>query len=349
MAQISLKNLPPISTGTGIKVMDNRGEIYTRVFGRDKVSSQGNYIVTLQEKLLTNVVDTVATIKNGHLTIEPVIIPNKVFMDEDTGIYYIFANAKNHAEMELLAESVGCGCMYLENINGKDVPKAVFNGKEVPVPTVVLNECGVKYHIISDLASYAEVCKRTYGYMKAQKVACVYLLPSKPGDVITTIVNGVQEHTTIIEDGEVKVQNPGGEAYKMKEAKLRKLYEYIDTTPEGYELWRPKTELQMWVKSPINIICPLWGGFEVLVTPLININDPSDIYGCNYIVFYGCDTCEGTHQVRQVFLPVNPVTHQPEIRSVLESGHIRALDSIPKVDYVEAPDIILLSNLLKSA
>ena len=346
---VTIKNLPPVSTGVGLKVMGMDGCIYTRIFGDGAVSADGNYIVTLQRELLGNVVETVTTVKNGRLSLEPVLVTNKIFMDAETSTYFVFANAKNRAEMEQLATNAGCGCMYLENIDGRDVPKAVFAGKEVPVPAVVINECGVKYHVISDLASYAEVCKRTYGYMMAQKVACIYKLSSKPGDVITTVVNGVQEHTTVIEEGEVKVQNPGGEAYKMKETKFRKLYEYVETTSEGYELWRPKQELQMWVKSPINIICPLWGGFEVLVTPLININNPCDIYGCNYVVFYGCDTYEGTHQVRKVYVPVNPITRQPEIRSVLEDGHVRTLASIPKVDYVEAPDLILLSGLLRSA
>lgn len=325
------------------------GEIYTRVLGKDAVTESGNYIVTIQDKLLGNVIETVTTIKNGHVGIEPVLNTNKIFMDEETGIYYVFANAKNKDEMIERAQAAGCGCMYLEQMNGKDVPQATFRGKAVTVPKIVINECGVKYHIVSDLPAYSEVCKRTYGYMKAQKVACVYLLPSQPGDVIWTVVNGIPEHSTVIEEGEVKVQNPGGEAYKMKEAKLHKLYDYVETTPEGYQLWKPKPGLQKWVKSPINIICPLWGGFEVLVTPLININDPSDIYGCNYIVFYGCDTYEGTHQVRQVFLPINPVTQQPEISSILQDGHIRSLESIPKVDYVEAPDLILLSSLLRSA
>lgn len=330
-------------------MMDIKGEIYTRVMGKDEVTEHGNYIVTLQDKLLGNIVETVTTVKDGHLSIEPVLNTNKIFMDPQTGIYFVFANAKNKDEMIERAQSAGCGCMYLEKVNGKDTPKAVFNGEDIAVPAMVINECGVTYHIVSDLPSYSEVCVRTYGYLKAQKVACVYLLPSRPGDVIWTVVNGVPEHSTVIEADEVKVQNPGGEAYKMKESKLHKLYEYVETTPEGYELWKPKPGLQKWVKSPINIICPLWGGFEVLVTPLININDPSDIYGCNYIVFFGSDTYEGTHRVRQVFLPVNPITQQPEIRSVLEDGHVRSLESIPKVDYVEAPDIFLLSALLRSA
>ena len=177
----------------------------------------------------------------------------------------------------------------------------------------------------------------------------VYKLPSKVGDVIATVVNGVQEHTAVIEAGEIKVQNPGGEAYKMKEKKLHKSYTYKETTPEGYEVWKPKNELKTWVRSGVNIICILWGAFEVLVTPMICIDDPNDTYGCNYQVFYGTDTMEATYQVRQIFLPVNPITKQPEISSVLADGHVRTLAGIPKVDYVEAPDLLVLSSLLRSA
>lgn len=350
MAQISLKSLPLISTGKGIKVMDKEGSIFTRVMGKDQVTAEGNYIVTLQEKLLGNVVETVTTIQNGHIGIEPVIVPNKVFMDTESGIYFILAREDNKEETSMLAEKSGCGYIFpAKQDDGTFLPVAYFDGEIAKTPRVLINECGVTYHLIDSVAVYGEICKRTKGYMQAQKVACIYRLPAKVGDKITTVVNGVQEHTTVIEEGEVKVQNPGGEAYKMKEAKLRKSYEYAETTEEGYELWKPKDELQAWTKSELNIICILWGGFEVLVTPLININNPQDVYGCNYQVFYGSDTTVGTHQVRKIFVPMEPITHQLEIRSVLTNGHVRTLDSIPKVDYVEVPDLLRLTSLLKIA
>jgi len=330
--------------------MGQDGAIYTRVLGKKRLSTKGNYIVTLQDKLMGNVIETVTTIKNGHIGIEPIIVPNKVFMDAETGIYYILAREDNKKEIKQLSAKAGCGYLYpAKQPNGKFLPVAYFKGKEVKMPRVLLNECGIPFHVVDDLVAYGAVCDRAKGHLKAQKIACVYLLPSKPGDVIATVVNGVQEHTTVIENGEVKVQNPGGESYKMKDKKLRKSYEYAETTAEGYELWKPKNELKTWVKSEVNIICILWGGFEVLVTPLICIDDPDDTYGCNYQVFYGSDTMEPTYQVRQVFLPVNAITQQPEISSILQDGHIRSLESIPKVDYVEAPDLILLSSLLRSA
>lgn len=347
---LSIKKLPLVSTGVGLKVMGADGDIYTRLNEASEVTEDANFIVSLRNDLLGNTIETVTTIKHGRLGIEPVIVPNKVFMDTETGIYFILAREDNQDEAASLAKEAKCGYIYpAKQADGKFLPVAYMNGEVVKTPRVLVNECGVSYHLVDDLVAYGEVCKRAKGYMLAQKVACVYLLPSKPGDKIATVVNGVQEHTTVIEEGEVKVQNPGGEAYKMKEAKLCKLYEYAETTAEGYELWKPKPELQAWVKSEVNIICILWGGFEVLVTPLININNPKDTYGCNYQVFYGTDIMEGTHQVRKMFLPIEPITHQLEIRSTLANGYIRSLESIPKLEYVEAPDLLVLTSLLKSA
>lgn len=347
---LNVKSLPLISTGVGLKVVGMDGSIYTRTNQSENLSEDANYIVTLRNQLMGNIIETVTTIKHGRLGIEPVIVPNKVFMDSESGEYFILAREDNIDEVEKMSCEAKCGYIYPAKQNdGKYRPVARLNGKVVKTPRVLINECGVSYHMIEDLVAYGEVCKRAKGYMLAQKVVPVYLLPSKPGDTIATVVNGVQEHTTVIEEGEVKVQNPGGEAYKMREAKLHKLYDFAETTAEGYQLWRPKQELQKWVRSGVNIICILWGGFEVLVTPLININDAKDTYGCNYQVFFGSDTTEGTHEVRKIFLPVEPITHQLGISSVLLNGYVRTLEGIPKMEYVEAPDMLLLASLLKSA
>ena len=347
---VTIKSLPLVSTGVGLKVMGTDGEIYTRVLGKKKMSSKGNFIVTLQDKLMGNVIETVTTIKNGHLGIEPVILPNKVFKDAETGIYYILAREDNKKEIRRMASKASCGYLYPEKqADGKYKPVAYYKGKVVTTPKVLTNECGISYYVVEDLVSYGEVCKRSTGWVDAQKIACVYLLPSKVGEEIETVVNGVKEHSTVIEEGDVKVQNPGGEAYKMEKAKFLKNYEYDHTTDEGFELWKPKPGVKSWVRSEVNIICILWGGFEVLVTPMICISDPQDTYGCNYAVFYGNDILEPTYQVRKVFLPVAPITRQLEISSALQDGHIRSLESIPKLDYVEAPNLVFLSALFKSA
>ena len=214
---LTVSNLPLVSTGVGLKVMGQDGEVYTRTLGKKKVSQKGNFIVTLQDKLMGNVIETIATIKNGHLGIEPVIIPNKVFLDAETGIYFILARGDNKKQVKSMASKADCGYLYPEKqADGKYKPVAYYKGKLVATPKVLTNECGISYYVVEDLVSYGEVCKRSTGWVEAQKIACVYLLPSKVGEEIETVVNGVKEHSTVIEEGDVKVQNPGGEAYKME-------------------------------------------------------------------------------------------------------------------------------------
>lgn len=332
--------------------MDGDGNVYTRVEGRKKASRKGNFIVTTRSTVLGNVIETVTTIKDGHLGIEPIIVPNKVFLDAETGIYYILALEKNQKEVSAKAKKAKCGYLYPQKQeDGTYKPVAYYQGKVVPTPRVLTNECGITYYVIEDLVSYGELCKQATGWLEGQKIACVYLLPSRVGDEIKSVVNGVQEHTTVIEKGELLVQNPGGERYKMEEAKFYKNYEFDHTTPEGYQLWKPKPGVKAWVRSEVNIICILWGGFQVLTTPMICISDKNDTYGCNYDVFYGNDTTEATYRVLKVHLPVSSITHQLDVRSVIQAGHVMPLESIPKPEYVEVEprDFVVLSGLIKSA
>jgi hypothetical protein len=112
---VTIKSLPLVSTGVGLKVMGQDGEIYTRVLGKKKMSSKGNFIITLQDKLMGNIIETVTTIKNGHLGIEPVILPNKVFQDAETGIYYILAREDNKKQVRSMASKADCGYLYPES------------------------------------------------------------------------------------------------------------------------------------------------------------------------------------------------------------------------------------------
>ncbi len=322
---------PRLSTGFGIKVMDNEGNIWSRVNEENKTKDHGNFIVC------GNTIETVVTIRNGKRTLNPVLVPNNVFSDED-GVSYLRAHEKNEAEIKAKAEAAGCGYIIARKYpDGTYVAEAWKDGEQVSFPQTLWNEMGVAYKFV-DYATYGEICKRTHGYYLAQKIEPVYLLDTQAGEAVQAVINGVKEHDTFMEEGEVKVQNMyHGETYKMKVSKLTKLYEYAETTSEGIQVWKPKFALQSWTFTNENIFGILWGGFEFLAKAMINITDPNDIYGCNFEVFNGNDLAQGSHKKMKLFLPVEPLELDYFLIPEVAAGHGLSLEAVPKTDFVECP------------
>ena len=56
-----------------------------------------------------------------------------------------------------------------------------------------------------------------------------------------------------------------------------------------------------WTYSDVNTFGVLWGGLEFLTTPMINITDLNDVYGCNYIVWWGNDGKLASYKVLGYF------------------------------------------------
>lgn len=322
---------PRLSTGFGRKVMDNEGNIWSRVSEEKETKDNGNFLVC------GTVIKMVLTIRNGKRVLNPVLVPNNVFSDEN-GVSYLRAHERNEAKIKAKAEAAGCGYIIArQQDNGTYAAEAWIDGEQVSFPQTLWNEMGVAYKFV-DYATYGEICKRTHGYYQAQKVEPVYLLDTQAGEAVQAVINGIKEHDTFMEEGEVKVQNMyHGETYKMKVAKLMKLYEYVETTSEGIQVWKPKPALQNWTFTNENIFGILWGGFEFLAKAMINITDPSDVYGCNYDVFNGNDLAQGSHKKLRLFLPVEPLEVDYFRTPEVAVGHGLSLEAVPKTDFVECP------------
>ena len=292
---------------------------------------------------LFNVQNGVATPLTGTKTIEvvvvkignaeklyPVWVPNQVFTD-DAGHTYLLAQVKTEDDVAKKAEMIGAGYIIVR----EDNPEAWFAGKQVEFPTHLTNELGVRYMFVN-FKDYGEVCKRVNGYCKAHKVEPILVdTNAKVGQRVESIVFGVREHDTVLEEGMVLVQNKfHGETYKMKVAKLEQNYELKSCDETGIEEWVPKNVFQEWTWTRENIVGVLWGSFEFLAGAMININDPEDVYGCNYVVFNGNDVARGSHYVDAVFEPANPL---PKIW--LEERELRGIASvlevIPKTTYIQ--------------
>ena len=333
---MEIKKFPVLSTGFGLKLMAENGEIYNRVSNEKEASEKENLLV------YGTTIDTVLCIKDGKPQMMPIFVPNNIFSDAE-GRSFLLANEKKEAEVALKAEETGCGYIIARKQPDETYKaEAYFAGQLINFPQTLWNELGVSYKFV-DYAKYGEVCKRIHGYYLAKKVEPIYVLDAKAGDYVKAVLNGVKEHETFVEEGETVVQNAyHGETYKMKLKKLKKLYVYSETTPEGYQLWKPKEEIQEWTFTTENIFGVLWEGFEFLAKAMINLTDPSDVYGCNYTVFNGDDTANGSHQKLKLFLPANPLPESwLQTPEVLEGQHL-TLEAVPKTDYIECPFSLIL-------
>ena len=260
----------------------------------------------------------------------PVWVPNQVFTD-DAGQTYLLAQAETESKVAKRAKVIGAGYIIVR----KNVAEAWVNGQKVEFPTHLTNELGVRYMFVN-FKDYGEVCKRVNGYCKAHKVEPILVdTNAKVGQRVESIVFGVREHDTILEEGMVLVQNKfHGETYKMKVAKLEQNYELESCDETGIEEWVPKNIVQEWTWTRENVVGVLWGSFEFLAGAMINITDPEDVYGCNYVVFNGNDVAPGSHFIDAVFEPANPLPKVwLEEREL--SGIASVLEAIPKTTYVQ--------------
>ena len=323
------KRFPILSKGFGLKVMDENGNIFNRVNNTENQS--GNLLVYGQT------IDTVICINDGKPQMLPIFVPNNIFSDE-AGQCFLLANEKNEEKVAQKASESGCAYLIARKQPDKSyVEEAWLNGERIDFPQTLWNEMGVAYKFVN-YAQYGEICKRIHGYYLAKKVEPIYVFDSKAGDTVKAVLNGVKEHETFVEEGETMVQNVyHGETYKMKLTKLRDLYDYAETTPEGYQLWKPKHVIQTWTFTNENIFGVLWGGFEFLAKAMINLTDANDVYGCNYAVFNGDDTANGSHIKLKLFLPAIPLPKTWLQKPEIAEGYGLSLEEIPKTDYIECP------------
>jgi len=177
---------------------------------------------------------------------------------------------------------------YITVINGKAV--AVVNGKQIPMPEVLINEIGVEYHFV-DYAEHAKKMRKKHGVYVARKQEPIRVWKGVlPGETIKTVIDGYTEHEVELDETKVAAQNVvKNEFYAIPKAVLAEKYEFSHSEFD-YDVYVPKRNaVSYWVYSDVNVFGVLWGGFEFLTTPMINITKPNDVYGCNYIVWWGND------------------------------------------------------------
>ena len=203
---------------------------------------------------------------------------NKVFRDQNNTVYNKIA-AKDAATFK---------GNYITVINNRAV--AIVNGKEVPFPQVLINEIGVEYRFV-DFYQHGKEMAKKHGVFYAQKQENIRVWSSiKPGEKLQTVIDGYEEHCVELDENSVAAQNTvKNEFYAIPKAVLAEKYEFVRHEFD-YDLYKPKAGVvSEWAYSDTNVFGVLWGGLEFLTTPMINISNPDDCYGCNYIVWWGND------------------------------------------------------------
>jgi len=196
---------------------------------------------------------------------------------------------------------------YIANVDG--VIKCFINGEEVPVPDVIINEKGTKYrHIKSENELYlfakrlaeingVHVCRKRSGGARIR-----VWFDSVVGEKVDSILNRAKEADGHVMEGGVTVQNlNGGEKYPQTREYLEDNYTFIEWEEEGTAIYESKGKPTMWVFCEENIFYPKWGGIDIYATPMIRMDNPNDVYGCNYIRFWGDDINLGTYEEIGIF------------------------------------------------
>lgn len=167
---------------------------------------------------------------------------------------------------------------------------AFIKGQRVAFPEKLMNEIGVTY-VFVDFYEHGRKMAKKHGVYRAAKQEAIRVWRNvMPGEKIKTVIDGYIEHEVDLPEGSFAAQNiVKNEFYAIPAKVLEEKYEFVRSEFD-YDLFQPKAGVTSeWVYSDVNCVGVLWGGLEFLTTPMINITEPKDCYGCNYIVFWGND------------------------------------------------------------
>ena len=214
--------------------------------------------------------------------------------------YFDLAKAKKDGKSEAeISQELGEG-NFITNIGGKI--KAFVAGEETSVPAVLYNEVETPYYYIANLKEFADRMARKHGVYKATKNADIRVFHVATDEDIKSVLNGVNEAMGLhVDANSVLVQNIiGGEFYVQQKDYLKENYT-LATKCGMYDVYTFTGGVQEWTFCEINIFAALWDGIQFLATPMLRIDNPKDVYGCNYSRFWGDDKTFGTHKVLGFF------------------------------------------------
>lgn len=235
--------------------------------------------------------------ENGKISVNDVKVCNQIFSGEDGDKFFIALSTDAAA-----ARFEGINYISIE----EDKPVAYLKGDiETEFPSYLLNEKGVGYHYVSYKEEGLKLLKKRGGVW-ARKQASIIVYAAGSENLNQAVLNGFVEHHGNVPDGHlIAAYTTGGETWHVAPDYLEKNYQKGGMF-NGGRVYNPRQlnaeqiekheGLYLWVHCPRNVFGILWGGFEFLVTPMINITLENDVYGCNYARWWGTDGLPATYE-----------------------------------------------------
>lgn len=235
--------------------------------------------------------------ENGEIKVNDVNVNNQIFSGTNGDKFFI----------ALGSDAVAAQFEEVNHITIEDgKPAAYLKGDvQVEFPEYLLNEKGVGYHYISYKEEGIRLFKKRGGVWARKQASIIVYAPGSE-NLNQAVLNGFVEHHGDVPEGHlIAAYTTGGETWHVAPEYLEnnyqkggvfnggQVYNPRQLTPEQLE----KHEgLYLWVHCPKNVFGILWGGFEFLVTPMINITNEDDVYGCNYARWWGTDGLPATYE-----------------------------------------------------
>ncbi len=235
--------------------------------------------------------------EEGKFLVNDISVNNQIFTNNEGDKFFIaLGKDAEAAQFE--------GVNYLTIEDGK--PKAYLKGDiEIGFPEYLMNEKGVGYHYISYKEEGFKLLKKRGGVWARKQASIIVYAPGSE-NLNQAVLNGFVEHHSEVPEGHlIATYTTGGETWHISPKYLAENYQKGGVF-NGGQVYTPRQltpeqmakheGLYLWVHCPKNVFGILWGGFEFLVTPMINITKENDVYGCNYARWWGTDGLPATYE-----------------------------------------------------
>ena len=199
--------------------------------------------------------------------------------------------------------------------------------------------------------AYNELRKqRNAGIFRKNTGRPVYARKSETGELIMAHTFGAYEAAEVAK-GEgawiVDYVDGGNGGWEVSAEEFAKRYEFYGAAEDGRGIFVAKSARYIWVHLLGSFIfcIPQWGDSMVAMTnPQVNLTNPSDVYACSYVEFYGTENVEGAYELVETLFLGAPEPVILEFKETLE-GYLEATFGIPK-STISASN---LSNFLRES
>lgn len=226
-----------------------------------------------------------------------------------------------------------------------------FDGeKNIDVPSFLYNEKNRKFRVGVNFKKMAyDEMRRRGNASIAVKNKMVIARKAETGEPIMAHTHNAYEAGYMAGDEQWVLEYVGSDSgsWTNSTEEFFKRYEFFAATEDGRAIFAPRDARYVWVHLFGDYIgcMPNWGdSIAAMTNPQINITNPSDVYACSYIEFYGHEDQDGAYVIVQELFIGAPEPVILEFEEALE-GFVETTFGIPK-SMISASN---LSNFLKES